>query len=233
MKNREQITRNKPEPSRRNIIRLGGLAILLGMLIHIILNSVLKVMPPQNPTLTDLEEYLLNESGNWAIVHGFRYLAFTCIVLYVGGLFTKTCSNQKPTTLGWGIIGILGTALFVTNGIITNGIELYAIHGLKFSTTTDPFLQLFHLTRVLFTAELVLWSILILGFSMAGFYSRTLPRWISILGFINVIAGLLTGIFIVVVIKEGWASIFADLASLSGLVWFTCTGVFMIIRGDL
>ena len=212
-------------------IRIGGLAILVGMLIHIILNMVLKVMPPENPTQTELREYLANESGSWTIIHGFRYIAFICIVLFSAGMFMRTSSINRPHASGWGLVGLLGTALFVTNGILTNGLEMFIMHDPDISTQPVLFLFLFRLTRVLFTAEVVLWSILILGFSMAGYYSGSVPKWLSILGFINVTAGILMAGFIVVVINGGWALLFADIAALSGLAWFTWSGIYILIRG--
>ena len=215
------------------LIRLGGLAIVLGLTIHIILNMVLKEFPPEDPTVAELQAYLSREAGAWAVVHGFRYLAFTCIVLFAAALFSRTCRTRTASTMGWGVVGLLGTALFVTNGVITNGIETFTFLNTDLlSQEQNLFWLLYELTRVLFTAEVVTWSILILGFSVAGWYSATIPKWISVLGFVNVTAGLLFGGFIVSALTDGWATILLELASITGLAWFTCTGVYMLIRGD-
>ncbi|MCI0405938.1 MAG: hypothetical protein L0209_07675, partial [candidate division Zixibacteria bacterium] len=56
-----------------SLIRIGGLAIIVGMMVHIVLNMVLKEFPPNNPTSSELQEYLAREAGTWAIIHGFRY----------------------------------------------------------------------------------------------------------------------------------------------------------------
>ena len=37
------------------LIRLGGLAIILALVIHVVLNAVLKEFPPENPTVTELQ----------------------------------------------------------------------------------------------------------------------------------------------------------------------------------
>jgi hypothetical protein len=89
------------------LIRLGGLAIIVGLAIHVVLNSVLKEFPPENPTVTELQAYLSNEAGTWAIVHGFRYVAFACIVLFAAGLFSRTCCTRRAQTTGWGVVGCL------------------------------------------------------------------------------------------------------------------------------
>jgi hypothetical protein len=130
------------------------------------------------------------------------------------------------------VVGLLGTAVFVTNGIITNAIEILAFLNTDFlSNQPEFFWLLFKLTRVLFTAEVVTWSFLILGFSIAGWRSKTLPKWLVALGLLNVLAGMLTGGFIASVVTDGWAIILADVAALTGLGWFACVGVYMLVRG--
>lgn len=216
-----------------SLIRLGGLAMIVGLAIHIILNMVLKEFPPEDPTASELQTYLSNEAGTWAIVHGFRYVAFACIVLFAAGLFSRTCCTRTAQTTGWGVVGLLGAAIFVTNGIITNGIEILAFANIEpFSQQQDHFWLLFWLTRVLFTAEVVTWSFLILGFSIAGWRSATIPRWLVVLGLLNVVAGMLSGCFIVSILTDGRASVFIDVAALTGMAWFALVSVYMLIRGE-
>lgn len=100
--------------------------LIVGLAIHFVLNAVLKEFPPEDPTTVELQAYLSREARTWAIVHGFRYLAFTCIVLFAAGLFSRTCCTRTAQTKGWGVVGLLGAAVFVTNGIVTNAIEILA-----------------------------------------------------------------------------------------------------------
>ena len=221
------------DSKQANLIRLGGAAILLGLAIHIVLNMVLKEFPPKDLAPAELREYLSRESSTWAVVHGCRYLAFTCIVLFAAGLYTRTGFGQSAPATGWSVVGLLGTAVFVANGIITNGIEMLAFLKTD-SVSKEPnlFWLLFELTRGLFTAEIVTWSIVILGFSVAGWQSTTLPRWITLLGLVNVAAGMLSGVFIVSILNDGWSTVFLEVASLTGLAWFAVVGIYLLIRGE-
>lgn len=45
------------------LIRLGGLAIIVGFAIHVILNSVLKEFPPEDRIASELQVYLSNEAS--------------------------------------------------------------------------------------------------------------------------------------------------------------------------
>lgn len=90
-------------------VRLGGLMIILGLIIHIIANMVLKTFPPEDLTSSELQIYLSDEKGTWAIVHGIRYIAIVCIIIFSTGLFVKT--YHTPRSLGWGIVGLLGAAM--------------------------------------------------------------------------------------------------------------------------
>lgn len=214
------------------IIRVGGFAILFGLAIHIYVNSFVKQFPPENPSLVELQQYLSDQADSWAIVHGLRYVAFVCIALFGAGLFVRTSGPRTIYPNGWGVVGLLGCAMMLSNALITNGIEILAFFDFN-RLGEDPrlFWLLFQITRVLFTAEIVTWAILILGFSMAGWSSSMLPKWLAGFGLLSATAGILTGVFIVSILNDGWAVILIDVASLTGLAWFLCAGVYMLLKG--
>ena len=113
--------------------------------------------------------------------------------------------------------------------MITNAIEILAFFDFnRLSEQEELFWLLFNLTRVLFTAEIVAWSILILGFSMAGWYSATIPKWLFALGLLSALFCFLSTIFIVNILNGGWASILGEVGSLTGLLWFVCIGFYML-----
>jgi hypothetical protein len=210
---------------------LGGLAILAGMAMHIVLNAVLKEFPPENPAAGELEAYLSRAADGWAVIHGFRYVAFACVVLFAAAMFLRVCRDGAAK--GWGVVGLLGAGIWVTNGVIANGIEIVAFHSAPLLVQNEDLFQLiFRLTRVLFTAEVVTWTFAILGFSLAGWLSRRLPRWIAGLGLLQAALGMVSGVSIVSVLSDGWALNLIDAASLAGLLWFVCAGVFLTVRGD-
>ena len=215
------------------LIRLGGIAMLLGFVIHIVANGVLKVFPPENPSLDELRTYLSSEAGTWAIVHGIRNVAVVCIVLFAAALFVRTCCIRSTQNTGWGIVGLMGAGMMVVNLLITNGIETLTFMDFdRLSQQADTFWMLFYLTRTLFTAEIVAWAILYLGFSVAGLQSGTLPKWIAWLGLFSAANGVLTGLFIVPIMNENWPGIFMMLASLSGVVWFVSASGYLAWRGS-
>jgi hypothetical protein len=216
-----------------NFIRIGGLAILLGMAIHIIANMALKTLPAEDFNFTELQEYLSNEKSTWAVVHGMRYAAIVCIIIFSAGLFVKTCLTRSSYASGWGIVGLLGAGLMMSNLMITNGIEILAFYDFDLlSKQEELFWLLYGLTRVLFTGEIVAWAILILGFSMAGWFSRTLPKWIVLLGLLSAFSCLLSAMFIVSILNEGNATIIIEIGSITGLLWFVCVGFYMLFQRD-
>jgi hypothetical protein len=97
----------------------------------------------------------------------------------------------------------------------------------------DPklFWLVFHLTRILFTGEIVAWGLVIGGFSAAGWQSSTLPRWLTIFGFLSAIGSLACGVFIVSILSDGRAVPLVEITSLGCLGWFLITGVLMAFRG--
>jgi hypothetical protein len=130
------------------------------------------------------------------------------------------------------LVGLLGAALHVANGIITNGIEVLAFMDFgRLSEDPKLFWLVFYLTRILFTGEIVAWGLMIGGFSAAGWQSSTLPRWLTILGFLSAIGSLACGVFIVSILSDGRAVPLVEISSLGCLTWFRFTGVLMAARG--
>ena len=207
------------------LIRIGGLAVLVALAIHIFVNGFLKKFPPENPSLPELKDYLTVEASTWAIVHGLKYLALVGLVVFAAAVYSRTCRSRRALGAGWGVVGLLGTAIHVTNAMIANGIEIMAFYDFTLlSEEASLFWLLFRTVRVLFTAEIVAWGVVIFGFSMAGFQSS--------LGFFSATACMVSGVFVVSVLTEGWATILIDVASITGLAWFSCVGVYMLMQGE-
>ena len=213
-------------------IRFGGFAMLFALLIHVIANSFLKKFPPEHTTPDQLKAYLSEEARTWALVHGLRYVAFVCIAFFAASLFMRTCRTWGGRSTGWALVGLLGAALHIANGIITNGIEILAFMDFgRLSQDPKLFWLVFYLTRILFTGEIVAWGLVIGGFSAAGWQSSTLPRWLTILGFLSAIGSLACGVFIVSIMSDGRAVLLVEIVPLGCLVWFLITGVLMAYQG--
>jgi hypothetical protein len=214
------------------LIRTGGVAMLVTLVIHIVANDVLKELPPDNPTPEELIAYLTEEQPTWSIVHGMRYVAVVCIAIFIGGLCTRLCLNTS--ILGWPIVGLIGACLHLASLMITNGIETVAYLDVELSSDKpELFWLLFQLTDVLFTAEVTAGAIVMLGFSMAGLNSKMLPKWIVAIGLLGALASLVSGALIVSVVQSGWASNVHAVAGFLGLIWFGSCGVYLLIKGGL
>jgi hypothetical protein len=153
------------------------------------------------------------------------------VILFAAALYSKCATKLPGRSIAWAVVGLLGTAVWVANGIVTNGIEILAfISDEQVSERQELFWLLFDLTRVLFTAEIAAWSITIFGFSMAGQQSATTPTWLYVFGFFAAAAGMVSSVLVISVISGGWAALLADLAAIASLAWFLCMGVAMLLR---
>lgn len=56
------------------LIRIGGGALLVALVVHVVANVFLKEFPRADPTLAELKTYLESEAQTWRVVHGMRYL---------------------------------------------------------------------------------------------------------------------------------------------------------------
>ena len=219
--------------SKAGLVRTGGAALLVGFAIHIVANAVLKQFPPENPTLSELTAYLEAEASTWGIVHGMRYLAIGCLAVFLGGIMARIRSSAVSSG-GWEQVGFVGGLLLLSNLLITNGLETIAFLDFELlSENPELFWLVFNVTRVLFTAEIVTWAIMIFGFSIAGWNSQTFPKPIVVVGLAAACMAMVSGVFVSVLMTSGgWIGIVDGIAVVASLLWFLSTGIWMVWRGD-
>lgn len=215
------------------LIRLGGMAGLVTIAVHMVVNMALKSFPDPKLTPDQLQAYFQDESSTWAVVHGLRYFAIVGIVFMVVGLYLRTSRLRAAPGSGWGIIGLVGATLWLANLTITNGIEMFAFLDFQsMSNKPDLFWAMFYMTRVLFSAEIIAWVIVTFGFSMSGLRSKTLPLWMGYAGLLLSSVGLASSIAVVDVLRGGWTSVLATVAAFGIILWLICTSIYMLVRGD-
>lgn len=215
------------------LIRAGGVAMVIAFSIHIVANSFLKELPPTDPTLDELRIYLEAENSIWQVVHGMRYLAVAALGIFYAALYSRTRCSTEGLTGGWEIVGLIGGVLHLASLHITNGIETFAFLDFTLlSENPELFWQTYNTTSVLFSAELSVWALMLLGFSMAGWKSRTIPAWIGSIGLFAAAFAIVAGVFVTAAITtDGWAAAVYEIGMLATLAWFFCTGIFMVVRG--
>jgi len=176
--------------SHNRFIRICGVGSLTAIVVHFLVNAVFKEFPAADLDVLAMKKYFSDQQDTWALVHGLRYFALAGIVLMLSGLYVRTRPDSTETHPGWQLVGLLGGAMWLANLAITNAIELFAFLDFELlSEDLASFWLLFYLTRVLFTAEVFMWSVVIFGFSMAGLTSHRLPRWLTISGIVIAAAG--------------------------------------------
>ena len=201
--------------------------------IHVVVNFVMKTYPPESPTPDELRAYLSEEAGTWALVHGLRYLAVAGISIFAAAMFVRTSWIVPVSRTGWSVVGLFGAGLQCANLLITNGVETLAFLDYeRLSNSPELFWLLFHATRVLFTAEVVTWAVFILGFSVAGWKTGTLPKLLGGLGGVCALAGVVSAVSIGSVMNGGRAVIGIEIAAMASLLWFLSSGVYLLVRGD-
>ena len=222
----------KPAQGETVIVRLGGIAVIIAVIIHFVINSFLKQFPDWSLTESELNAYFAEQFNTWAIVHGARYMAILAMVLFFAGVYTRIC-NRTGSSRGWCVVGLIGTAMLATNLMITNGIETISYLNIALlRENQELFWLLRSITGTLFTGEMVSWSLILFGFSMAGWYSRMIPKWIVYLGCVSAASGAIAAAFIVSALKGGWAGILANMVTpFTAILWFLSVGILMLWRG--
>lgn len=221
------------EQRETTIVRVGGLLGFLMIGIAVLVNYVLFEPPPGGAAaLAEPKTYISDQAGRMAIANGMRNLVFFCIPFWAAGVYTFTRPSPTLASNPWGIVGLLGAVTVTAVGTIANGVQtaIFLNYG-GVSEQRDIFLVLWGVTRVLFGAAQVGTAAWVAGFSLAGWRSGAMPRWLVALGLIFAAATLLTwGVGIVSVMTGGWAEKVQSVTMPLTLVWLLSTSVLMVRR---
>jgi hypothetical protein len=162
-----------------------------------------------------------------------RYLAVVGLALFYAALVVRIHHVDRSSSGGWEIFGLIGGMLHLLILFIANSIETFAFLGFEF-IAEDPalFWSFYYVTRVFFNAEILAWAIAILGFSLAGWFSGALPGWISVVGFVAALLGLVSGAHVATSeLGSSWLVPVDTVAARFRLLWFLSSGVWLLRRG--
>jgi len=222
-------------PGIDSLIRIGGLGGFLSTVLYFLINYVVKELPPPETTpIAEFQAYLTRAAGSWGVAHGLRYATFFLFALFAAGLFSRVRTRAVESGTAWGVLGLLGAGLLLAIGTVTNTIEtfLFFDHE-RISQSPDFFWLLYVLTRFLFSSATLSWGLVTLGFGIATLLSRALPRGIALLGVVAGAGGILSAVFLVVMMRGGWAEyVFAPVALFGTLAWLVASGIVMMLRGS-
>jgi hypothetical protein len=213
-------------------VRVGGLLGLLMVVLAFIVNFIF-IKPPVDGAvaLTELKSYISEQAGRMAVANGMRNLIFFCVPFWAAALFTFTRRNEPLASNPWGMVGLLGAVAVMAMGTIANGIQtvIFLNYG-GVSEQRDIFLALWAVTRVLFTVAPVASAAMVSGFSLAGWRSGALPKWLIALGLIFAAATIIACVGIVSAMTGGWAAKVMSMFIPLSLVWMLSTSVMMVRR---
>ena len=100
-----------------------------------------------------------------------------------------------PTAGAWRLVGLLGLALVPAVGFSANSAATIALWRLPMLDDQPQLLtMLWSMSVVLFFGAVMLWGVGVAGFSLAGWRSERMPRWLAALGILVGAVGVVGGI---------------------------------------
>ena len=206
------------------LIRLGGGAGFLVFGLHILINSVL--IEPL-PASGEFETYLGGTLGATAIGHGLRYLAFFVLAFFAVGMYLLSGGGKAS---GWAILGLLGGALQFAIAVVANTFQTAAVlYSADLADRPDQVTLLWNLGRALFRVEPTFAGLMFLGFTIAGWRSRTIPRWMAIPALLMVAVNLVVAVLLAWVLTHDSAEILLWARTVLGMIWFI-SACFLLVR---
>jgi hypothetical protein len=214
-------------------VRSAGIAGLLVPVLAFVINVVLLAPPPDPPgglnvPIADVVAYV-NEKGEMLTLgHGLRYLTQVLGIIFAAGLYRFVQGPHDGAHRTWALVGLLSAFWVPALGIVAQSLEGVAVWQAR-TLAEQPQLAmaLWGISSFLWNSILVPFSVLLLGFSLAGRGSGVFPAWLVVLGLAAAAAGMLGAFVTAATAGEGWAVPFAMFAVLVQ-PWMIVTSVSMI-----
>ena len=214
-------------------VRLAGVAGLLVPVLGIVINVVLLAPPPDPPSslnapIADVVAYVIEKGEMLTLGHGLRYLTQVLGIIFAAGLYRLVQGPRDGAHRAWALVGLLSAFWVPAVGMVAQSLEGVAVWQAR-TLAEQPQLAvaLWGISNFLWNSILVPFSVLLLGFSLAGRGSGVFPAWLVALGLAAAAAGMLGAFVTAATAGEGWAVPFVVFAVLLQ-PWLIVTSVRMI-----
>jgi hypothetical protein len=214
-------------------VRYAGIAGLLVPTLAIVINVVLLAPPPDPPSdlnapIAEVAAYVAAKGDMIALGHGLRYVAQILGLIFAVGLYRLVSGPRDGAHRAWAMVGLFAAFWVPALAVMAQSVEGVAVWQAQ-ALAEQPQLgvALWGISTFVWNSILVPFSVLLLGFSLAGRGSGAFPLWLVVLGLVASAAGLLGGFVTASTAGEGWAVPFIAFAVLVQ-PWMISTGVLMI-----
>jgi hypothetical protein len=190
------------------VVRLGGIVNLVILALLVVVNFVLTANRSVLPTISRPEEiasFFSAHAAQMGVANGLRNLAFFLLPIFAVGLYTLIARTADTAAKAWATMALVATAALMAVGTVNNGVETAAFVDMSV-LTEHPELRklLWSLSGVVFMAVRVVWAAINTGFSIGGWLSGALPRWLCIVGLLSAVACLISAVGIAPLLAGGW-----------------------------
>jgi hypothetical protein len=227
------VSMEAPPTALDPFVRYAGVAGLLVPVLAIVINVVLLAPPPDPPSdlntpIGEVAAYVAEKGDMIALGHGLRYLTQVLGLIFGVGLYRFVLGPRDGAHRAWAMLGLLAAFWIPAVGVTAQSLEGVAVWQSR-ALAEQPQLAvaLWGVSTFLWNSLLLPFSVLLLGFSLAGRGSGAFPRWLVVLGLAASASGLVGAVVTASTAGEGWAVPFHVFAILVQ-PWMILTSIRMI-----
>jgi hypothetical protein len=196
-------------PSDVWVVRLGGLANLLILVLVVVVNFVLtpkRSLLSANARPEEIASFFSAHADQMGLANGLRNLVFFLLPIFAVGLYTLIARTAETAAAkAWATMALVASAAVMAVGTVNNGVETAAFVKLSvFAEHPELRRLLWSLSGVVFTAVRLVWAAINTGFSIGGWLSGALPRWLCIVGLLSAVSSLVSAVGIASLLAGGW-----------------------------
>jgi hypothetical protein len=190
------------------VVRLGGLVNLLILALVVVVNFVLtpkRSLLPENARPEEIASFFSAHADQMALANGLRNLVLFLLPIFAVGLYTLIARTAETAAKAWATMALVASAAVMAVGTVNNGVETAAFVNLSvFAEHPELRRLLWSLSAVVFAAVRLVWAAINTGFSVGGWLSGALPRWLCIVGLLSAVSSLVSAVGIAPLLAGGW-----------------------------
>jgi hypothetical protein len=212
-----------------HFLPVAGVAGLACAAVGLVIGFLEAGAPPFNAPLPEVLTFLRDASGMLSASSILRFALLPLLPFIAVGIYVWL----GPKADAWRLVGLFGLALVLAVGFPANSAATIALWRLPvLEEQPQSLTMLWSMNVVWFFGAVMSWGIGVGSFSVAGWRSGRMPRWLSALGLLIGAVGVFCGIGVnALVSRELLAGAVLSMFGLLLPVWLVATSIMLIRDG--
>lgn len=205
-----------------------GIVLILGFVVSNFGLADVPNWPANDATADELADFFSTRAGKLQWEAGLRFMELFLLPFFAIGVARHVRGNRTDTRM-LAAVALIGQVWLMATGLAANSFESVLIFQADELSAEPEFARAMFLSMtVLFAIAVLPWALTILCFSEAGRRTRTLPRSIWLVGYVQAATGVISGAMLTQTLEDNLAAAAGFVAFLAFALWVLLVAIHLL-----